>query len=291
MGEKEEKILLKKNVLIGRHCSVSPPKFLLGALEQTLFLGCNTLTFFLDSPRSFLRKRTVETIKANEFKEEIKKKGLSIEKIVVHGPYIVNLANVDSELVFKRSIEIIKKELKFMEDIGLNSLVLHFGSPIKNTIEKGLDRLVEAIDIIFQECKKGYILLENSCNRSKLGGNFEHFAYIIKKTKEGNRIRVCLDTSHLYTSGYDIKDNLEEVLKQFDNIVGLEKISAIHINDSFYDLNSGRDKHENIGFGKIGENAIKNIIFHPKLLNIPMLLETPFRGMNEALEEIKRVLN
>lgn len=276
----------KYNLILGRHCVMNSPDYLLGSFQQAFELGANTLTFFLGSPHSMSRKDPF-TLKAKEFREELEKKKWDINKVVAHGPYITNLANLSNKEVFFWSVIVLKQEMKLMEQLGIRILVIHPGSSLKESIWKGLDRLIVGLDSILSSCTKGFIALETMSNRNRIGGSFSHLAYVINRVKHSERVGVCLDTCHLYAAGYDIKNCLEDVIEEFNNQIGLKKLWVIHINDSQKDLGSGIDRHANVGKGKIGLQTLKKIVHHPLFDNIPKFLETPWISKLDSAKELE----
>lgn len=194
---------------------------------------------------------------------------------MVHGPYITNLANTSDEEVFSRSVVILEKEMKLMEQIGMKILVIHPGSFLKESVQKGLDKLVSGLDCLLSSCPKGFIALETMSNRQKLGGSFDHLAYVINNVKQSERVGICLDTCHLFSAGYDIKDSLEKVIEEFRTLIDVKKIWVIHVNDSKKGLGSGVDRHASIGKGTIGLVALRRIVHYPLFDGIPKFLETP----------------
>ena len=163
-----------------------------------------------------------------------------------------------------------------MEEIGLKTIVLHPGSSLGEKPEKALLQVAKGINMIFEETTNVRIALETMCGRGKeIGKSFSQLKYIIDKVEKKEMVGVCWDTCHLYSAGYDIKNNLEEVVKEFEELIGMNKLWVIHINDSAYGLGERKDRHENIGYGKIGFNALKKIVWYPKFSGIIKLLETP----------------
>ncbi|WNE40427.1 MAG: putative endonuclease 4 [Mycoplasmataceae bacterium] len=273
-------------LIIGRHCSFQAPDYLSGAVEESLIYGANALMVYLGAPQNTRRKPLIE-LKIPEFHETLKKNNFSINNVVVHGPYIVNLSNASKEEMFNWSVEFFQKELAQMEEIGLKTIVIHPGSAVNTPIETSLVQLAKGIDLILAKSSKVSIALETMCGRgSEIGKDFQQLKYIIDNVKEKERVGICWDTCHLYSAGYDIKNNFEKVIEEFEKVIGLDKLLIIHINDSLGDLGSKVDRHENIGYGKIGLEAIKKIIWHPKLNGVIKILETP-RKREEFKEEIR----
>jgi deoxyribonuclease-4 len=280
-------------MIIGRHCRLETPDYLLGAVKEAISYEANALMIYLGAPQnSFRQPRSV--LKISEFKETLKEKNIDINNVVVHGSYLVNLANTIKKETFDFSVEFLRKEIKIMEEIGLKTLVLHPGSYLTATKEKGLVQIVHGLNLVLTENPDVKIVLETmSGKRNELGKTFEELKFIIDRVNFKEKIGICLDTCHLYDAGYDIKNNLEGVIEEFNRIIGLEKLWVIHINDSAKPDESGKkkkDRHENIGYGEIGWEALKKIVHHPKFEKVIKLLETP-RKREIYQQEIKMLKN
>lgn len=276
----------KYQLIIGRHCLFKTPDYLSGAVEESLVYGANALMVYLGAPQNTHRKPLTE-LKIPEFHETLKKNNFDINNVIIHGPYVVNLANDSKEKMFNWSVEFLQKELARMEEIGLKTIVIHPGSAVNTPVENSLLQIAKGIDLILTKSSKVRIALETMCGRgSEVGKDFQQLKYIIDNVKEKERVGICWDTCHLYSAGYDIKNNLEEVIEDFEKIIGLEKLWVIHVNDSLGELGSKIDRHENIGYGKIGLEALKKLVWHPKLNGIIKLLETP-RKREDFQKEIK----
>ena len=203
-------------------------------------------------------------------------KNIDINDVIIHAPYIVNLANNKDENKFDFSINFLKQELKRAEILGIKKVVLHPGSHVGLGKEEGLKNIINALNIILDKKEGPIICLETMAGKgTELGKTFEEIKTIIDGVKNKERLLVCLDTCHLNDAGYDLND-FDRLLDNFDKIIGLNKIGCIHINDSKNEKGAHKDRHENIGFGTIGfENLIK-IIYNEKLKEVPKILETPY---------------
>jgi deoxyribonuclease-4 len=211
-------------MIIGRHCRLETPDYLLGAVKEAISYEANALMIYLGAPQnSFRQPRSV--LKISEFKETLKEKNIDINNVVVHGSYLVNLANTIKKETFDFSVEFLRKEIKIMEEIGLKTLVLHPGSYLTATKEKGLVQIVHGLNLVLTENPDVKIVLETmSGKRNELGKTFEELKFIIDRVNFKEKIGICLDTCHLYDAGYDIKNNLEGVIEEFNRIIGLEKL-------------------------------------------------------------------
>ena len=273
-------------LIIGRHCLFKSPNYLPGAVKEAVSYGANALMIYLGAPQN-TRRRPLTELKVPEFKKLLVENKMNINNIIVHGPYVLNMANTAREDIFSWSVDFLKKEIARMEKIGLKTVILHPGSAVDTPVNEALSQLAKGINLVLENTSNVRIALETMCGRgSEIGVNFDQLKYIIDRIEQKDRIGVCWDTCHLYTAGYDVKNNLEAVVKEFDQKIGLEKLWAIHVNDSSQELGAKVDRHENIGHGNIGFETLKKIIWHPKFNGIPKLLETP-RKREDFSEEIR----
>ena len=273
-------------LIIGRHCLFKSPNYLPGAVKEAVSYGANALMIYLGAPQN-TRRRPLTELKIPEFKQFLVENKMDIDNVIVHGPYVLNMANTAREDIFSWSVDFLKKEIARMEKIGLKTVILHPGSAVDTPVDEALFQLAKGINLVLKSTSNVRIALETMCGRgSEIGVNFDQLKYIIDRIEQKDRIGVCWDTCHLYTAGYDIKNNLEAVIKEFDQKIGLDKLWAIHVNDSSQELGAKVDRHENIGHGNIGFETLKKIIWHPKFNGIPKLLETP-RKREDFSEEIR----
>jgi len=257
---------------VGAHVSIAGRFY--KAVERAEALGCETMQIFSRNPRGW-RWKQVPAADVEEFKH--RRAEADIRPLVVHIPYLINLASPDPAL-YKRSIEYYIEDIKFSDEIGADYFVTHMGSH-KGMGEKfGLKRLADALNVIAKKARPEVeILLEITAGTgNSLGYKFEHIGYLIKRVK-GARLGVCFDTAHAFGAGYDIKTKkgFEATLKELDSETGLDRLKVVHINDSKASLGSKKDRHEDIGAGEIGLPAFKRIVNHPALRKLPFILETP----------------
>ncbi|MCE8168299.1 MAG: deoxyribonuclease IV [Candidatus Moeniiplasma glomeromycotorum] len=276
------------NLIIGRHCLFKKPDYLLGAVTEGVSYGANALMIYLGAPQNTSR-RPLTVLKITDFKNALVENNINIDNVIIHGPYVVNMANPARPEIFRWSVEFLQKEVTRLEKIGFKTLILHPGSAVEAPIDQSLSQVAAGINLILEKSSQVRIVLETMCGRgSEIGINFQQLKFIIDRVKQQKRIGICWDTCHLYSAGYDIKNNLEAVIKEFDQVIGLDKLWVIHINDSTQELGSKVDRHENIGQGKIGFKALQKIVWHPKFNGIPKLLETP-RKRKDFTEEIREL--
>lgn len=264
---------------IGSHVSNNGSKMLVGSVEEALSYGANALMVYLGAPQNTFRK-PFDALRAKEAMELAKNNGILADDIVVHAPYIVNLAQLDDDK-FNFGVQFITQELKSVDLIGAKYLVLHPGAHMGNGSEIGIKRISEGINKILDLTKgcNSVITIETMAGKgTECGRTFEEIADIIKLVNDKKRIGVCLDTCHINDAGYDIVNNYDDVMKLFDEIIGFKYLKVIHINDSKNVTGSKKDRHENIGFGHIGFETIMKFCTDSRFVNIPKILETPYVG-------------
>ena len=262
-------------LLIGSHVGYTKQKGLLGSLEEALQYNANTFMFYTGAPQNTIRSK-IEDGLTLEAMLKMKKINFDYSKVVVHAPYIINLANPEKEK-YQFSIRFLKEEIERCELLGIKKLVLHPGSHVGEGIQNGLDTIVKGLDMVFSGMNTDVvILLETMAGKgTELGTDINQIKYIIEHSNYQNNLGVCLDTCHLNDSGYDIS-KFDEYLDIFDKEIGINKIGCIHINDSKNEKGTHKDRHENIGFGTIGFDNLLKVIYNNKLENIPKILETPY---------------
>lgn len=261
-------------LIIGSHVGFKKDTQLLGSLKEAMSYGANTFMFYTGAPQNTARYPidNVLTLKAIKLMED---SDIDYSKVIVHAPYIINLAN-DSDLdKYNFSIQFLQEEVKRCSLLGIKYMVLHPGSHVGVGIEKGISNIANGINAILNNTDV-VILLETMAGKgTEIGSRLEEIKAIIDLVDNKEQIGVCLDTCHLSDAGYDI-NKFDEFLKMFDEIIGLDKIHCVHINDSKNDNGSHKDRHENFGFGKIGFDTLMNIVYNSKLVNVPKILETPY---------------
>lgn len=279
------------NLIIGSHVGYKKDAGLIGSVKEALSYKANTFMFYTGAPQNTIRSNIDinMTKKALSLMEE---NNIDKSKVIVHAPYIINLANND-ETKFKFSCEFLKEELKRVNTLGMKYLVLHPGSHVGEGVETGINNIIKGLNLILSEDDSDImILLETMAGKgSEVGRNFEELKMIIEGITKKDRIGICLDTCHLNDAGYNL-NKFDDILDEFDQIIGIDKIKCIHINDSKNELNSHKDRHENIGKGTIGFTNLLSIIYNKRLENIPKILETPYiDGKAPYKEEIEMIKN
>jgi len=271
---------------IGYHASIA--NGYLHAVKEAVKIGANTIQFFSRNPRGGTA-REIDTSDIDAFLECAKKH--NIQKVLSHAPYTLNAgsATVATRMFAKQC---------FIEDLatlrhlnGLANYVFHPGSHTTLPRDESINLVIDALNSTLTKDTKSVVLLESMSGKgSELGNTFEELKFIIDRVELKDKIGVCLDTCHLFCSGYDIKNDLDRVLEEFEFQIGLDKIFAVHLNDSVFDLNSKKDRHAKLNEGYIGLDAIIRFVNHKNLRHLPFYLETPndLHGYKEEIAILKK---
>ncbi|WP_308779893.1 deoxyribonuclease IV [uncultured Clostridium sp.] len=253
-------------------CHLSTTKGFENMGKEALEIGANTFQFFTRNPRGGKAK----DIDINDMEALLSiAKENNFATILAHAPYTLNACSAD-ERTREFAREMMEDDLRRMELMPNNLYNFHPGSHVKQGVEIGINYIVELLNNVLKEDQTTTVLLETMAGKgSEVGRTFEEIAEIISRVELKDKMGVCLDTCHVYDAGYDIVNNLDGVLDEFDRIIGLDRLKAIHLNDSKNPFKSHKDRHEKIGEGFLGLDAITNIINHPKLKHLPFFLETP----------------
>lgn len=260
-------------LILGCHVSYKKDSQLLGSLNEALGYGANTFMFYTGAPQNTSRYPINDNLILEAFKK-MKEIGFDYSKVVVHAPYIVNLAN-DDEVKFNFAVQFLKDELKRCSQLGIKNVVLHPGSHVGIGIDAGISNIARGLNMILGEVDVRILLETMAGKGSEVGSKLEEIKRIIDLVEDKRHIGVCIDTCHLSDAGYDLRD-FDSFLDKFDEVIGIENIGCVHVNDSKNDLGSHKDRHENIGFGKIGFDTLMGVIYNKRLENIPKILETPY---------------
>lgn len=253
-------------------CHLSSSKGYLSMGKEAEKLGAGTFQFFTRNPRGGSAKK-MDPADAENFREFAAEKG--IEKILAHAPYTLNGCSAD-ENIRKFAGETMEDDLKRMEYTPGNCYNFHPGSHVKQGTEKGIEYIAKMLNQILKPEYRTTVLLETMSGKgSEVGREFEELREILDKVILNDKMGVCLDTCHIWDGGYDIVNDLDGVLNHFDDVIGLHRLKAIHLNDSMNPLGAHKDRHAKIGEGYIGLDAIIRIMNHPALRNLPFYLETP----------------
>ncbi|MFZ3588176.1 deoxyribonuclease IV [Bacillus sp. DJP31] len=265
---------------LGSHVSMSGKKMLLAASEEAVSYGANTFMVYTGAPQNTRRKK-IEDLNIEAGLLHMKENG--IENIVVHAPYIINIGNSQNPDTFDLGVRFLRSEIERTEALGARQIVLHPGAHVGAGIDVGIAKIIEGLNEVLEPNQQVQIALETMAGKgSECGSKFEELAMIIDGVKYNENISICLDTCHIHDAGYDIVNDFDGVLEEFDKIIGINRIKVLHINDSKNEFGAKKDRHENIGFGHIGFEALNYIVHHPSLYDIPKILETPYIGEDKS---------
>lgn len=269
------------NLIIGSHVSYNNKSQLLGSVKEALSYKANTFMFYTGAPQNTNRSVIEDSLTMEAYKL-MKENNIVLEKVIVHAPYIVNLANFNN---FDFSVSFLINEVERCSTLGIKYLVLHPGSAVNCSREEAINNISKGLNLILDNDYNVTILLETMAGKgNEVGKTFEELKAIIDKIKYQDKIGVCIDTCHLNDAGYDMS-NFDEVLDNFDKVIGINKIGCIHVNDSKNEISSHKDRHENIGFGTIGFDNLIKIIYNERLESIPKILETPYVTKDDNSKE------
>lgn len=282
-------------IKLGSHVSMAG-KGLLAAAKEAASYNSNTFMIYTGAPQNTVRKK-IEDLYIEEGQQFMKENGLS--NVIVHAPYIINMASPKSN-TFGLAVDFLRKEIERTEAIGSKYIILHPGSHVGTGEDVGLDRIVEGLNEVITKDQNVIITLELMAGKgSELNYKFEHTAYLLEKVKHNGKLAVCFDTCHVHDAGYDIVNNFDGVMEEFDKIVGLDWLKVFHINGSLNPRGAKKDRHANIGAGDdnpkgrdhIGFDAIHYIVHHETVKGKPCILETPWLDKNTNLykEEISKL--
>lgn len=261
---------------LGSHVSMSGKKMLLAASEEAISYGANTFMIYTGAPQN-TRRKPIEELNIPAGLAHMHEHG--IEEIIVHAPYIINIGNSIKPETFELGVNFLRSEIARTDEIGAKQIVLHPGAHVNAGADLGIKQIIEGLNEVLEKDQNVQIALETMAGKgSECGRNFEEIAEIINGVHLNEKLSVCFDTCHVHDSGYNIVEDFDGVLNEFDKIVGLDRIKVLHINDSKNICGAKKDRHENIGFGHIGFDALNYIVHHPQLTEIPKILETPYVG-------------
>ena len=268
-------------LIIGSHVSFNNKDQLLGSVKEAVSYGSNTFMFYTGAPQNTRRGEINDFVTLEAYKL-MKENNIELDKVIVHAPYIVNLANPDN---MEFSINFLTNEVERCNLLGMKYLVLHPGSSVNVSREEGIANIIKGLNAILTNNNNICICLETMAGKgNELGRNFLELKEIIDGVNFKDSIGVCMDTCHLFDSGIDITD-FDKVLDDFDKQIGLNYLKCIHINDSKNIFSSHKDRHENIGYGNIGFDTLIKIIYNERIKNIPKILETPYVGKTDDDKE------
>jgi len=259
-------------MIIGSHVNFNKEDQIIGSIKQTLEYGANAFMFYTGAPQNTNRAPIDEEL-ALLGKKVLEENNIDINNVIIHAPYIINMANSKND---DFNTDFLRQEIERVELLGFNKMVIHPGSHVGLGIEEGINNIVKCLNRVLTKDTKVNILLETMAGKgTEIGSNFNELKKIIDNVSCKEKVKVCMDTCHMNDAGYDVT-NFDKLLDEFDEIIGLDKLECIHINDSKNEIDSHKDRHENIGFGKIGFDNMLNIIYNERIKNVPKILETPY---------------
>ena len=263
-----------EEIKIGSHVGMAGKEMFLASVKETESYGANVLMLYTGAPQN-TRRKEIKDLNIEAGWAYAKQAG--IREIVVHAPYIINLANTVKPETFELAVQFLEKEIRRTAAMRSHILVLHPGSALDAGAEAGIAQTVRGLNMVLDENEdEVFIALETMAGKgSEIGRNFEELARIYDGVVYNDKLRVCFDTCHVWDGGYDIVNHLDEVLSEFDRLIGLDKLCAVHLNDSMNDCGAHKDRHQKLGLGKIGEEALRRVVTHPALQGRPFILETP----------------
>jgi deoxyribonuclease IV len=265
---------------IGSHVSMSGKKMLLGASEEAASYGANTFMVYTGAPQNTRRKK-IEDLNIAAGQLHMEQNG--IDDIIVHAPYIINIANTTNPATFELGVNFLRSEIERTEALGAKQIVLHPGAHVGAGADVGIKKIIEGLNEVLTGNENLQIALETMAGKgSECGRTFEELAMIMEGVTHNDKLSVCFDTCHTHDAGYNIVEDFDGVLEEFNRIVGIDKLKVLHINDSKNIVGARKDRHENIGYGQIGFDALMKIVHHSELADVPKILETPYVGIDKT---------
>ncbi|WP_207941057.1 endonuclease IV [Enterococcus sp. DIV2402] len=266
-------------MLIGSHVSMSGKKMLLGSAEEAASYNATTFMIYTGAPQN-TRRKPLEEMNIEAGKAFMVEHGLS--DMVVHAPYIINLGNTIKPENFGFAIEFLREEIRRAQALGATQITMHPGAHVGAGVDAGLAQIIKGLNEVLDKDQIPQIALETMAGKgTELGRTFEELATIIDGVTLNEKLSVTLDTCHTNDAGYNVKEDFDGVLEEFDKIIGLDRLKVVHVNDSKNPQGSHKDRHANIGFGTIGFDALNYIVHHEKLVSLPKILETPYVMVGE----------
>lgn len=262
---------------IGSHVSMTSPDYLLAAIKESVSYNANSMMIYSGAPQN-TRRIPVSKFKIKEAHEYMKEVGFDSANIVLHAPYIINLANTVKPEVFELAVEFLDKEIDRALEMGINYIVLHPGSHVQQGEEAGIAQIIKGLNMVLdnRESHNIVIALETMAGKgSEIGVNFEQLKEIYDGVNKKQHIGFTLDTCHVHDAGYNL-DDFDAVLDEFDKIIGLDHLKVLHVNDSKNVRGARKDRHANLGYGEIGFQQLLNVFYNPRLDHIVKILETPW---------------
>lgn len=270
-------------VLLGSHVSMGGKKMLLGSAEDAASYGATTFMIYTGAPQN-TRRKAIEDMNIPTGAAFMKENNLS--NIVVHAPYIINLGNTIKPENFSFAIEFLRAEILRAEALGARQITMHPGAHVGAGADAGIAQIIKGLNEVLHKDQLAHIALETMAGKgTEIGRTFDELAKIMDGVTLNEKLSVTLDTCHLNDAGYNVKEDFDGVLNEFDKIIGLDRLKVVHVNDSKNPQGSHKDRHANIGFGTIGFEALNKVVHHPQLELLPKILETPFVGEDKKTKK------
>ena len=259
---------------LGSHVGMSGKEMLLGSAKEAVSYGADTFMFYTGAPQN-TRRKEISELNISPAWDYMKEHG--IDEIIVHAPYIINLGNSIKPETFSLATEFLAKEIERTISCRSHILILHPGAHVGAGVEAGIAQIIKGLNEVLTAGTDCFIALETMAGKgSEIGRTFEELARIYDGVKYNDKLRVCFDTCHTNDSGYDIAGHFDDVIGEFDRVIGKDQIAVFHINDSKNPRGAQKDRHENLGFGSLGFDALNYIVHHPDFEDVPKILETPW---------------
>ncbi len=264
---------------LGCHVGMSGKEMFLGSVKEAISYDANTFMVYTGAPQN-TRRKPIDELKIEEGLALAKEHGIS--EFIIHAPYLINLGNTEKEETFSLAVEFLIKEIERSVAMRASTIVLHPGSHVGAGEDAGIARIIEGLNKVLTKDMPITVALETMAGKgSELGKRFEELAKIYDGVILNEKLRVCFDTCHTHDAGYDIVYDFDGVIDEFDRLIGKKQIAVFHINDSKNICGARKDRHENLGFGEIGFEALNYIVHHKDFVNVPKILETPYITASE----------
>lgn len=261
-------------IKLGSHVGMAGKDMFLNSVKEALSYRANTFMVYTGAPQN-TRRKDISELNIPAAWDLMRANG--IEEFVVHAPYIINLANTVKPETYELAVTFLRTELERTIAMGSHVLILHPGSHVDAGVEAGTAQIIKGLNEVLTPDLDCVIALETMAGKgSEIGRSFEELAAIYDGVKYNDKLRVCFDTCHTHDAGYDVVNDFDGVIAEFDRIIGKDQIAVFHINDSKNVRGAHKDRHENLGKGELGFEALKRVVWHPDFLDVPKILETPW---------------
>lgn len=261
---------------IGSHVSMSGKKMLIGSAEEAFSYGSSTFMIYTGAPQN-TRRKSIDEMNISDGMAFMADHGLV--ELIVHAPYIINLGNTEKPDHYEFAVGFLREEIVRAQALGAKQITMHPGSHVGAGSEKGIAHIIKGLNEVLESNQTAQIALETMAGKgTEIGRSFEELAAIFDGVTHNDKLSVTMDTCHIHDAGYNVRENFDGILEEFDRIIGLDRLKVIHVNDSKNEMGAHKDRHANIGYGYIGFDALNKIVHHPQLADLPKILETPFVG-------------